>query len=327
MEVRASVTGQRSYWHLQARGRVPQPYEIATSQLLYHTELGFALPTPGADWMQRYGLASPLRGKFREFQDPRSTTYARYVELQAARESFVEQLLLAAEQTGEDRALPPGWLDVLGAVLPVLRYPSHALHMLAAYVAHLAPEGRVVVAGAFQAADELRRLQHWAYRMRQLQELRPGFGEAAREQWQTHPAWQPLRRVLERLLVTYDFGEAFCALQLVVKPALDELYMVEFAALAQERGDRLFAALAQALEADCSWQRAWSDELVRVALREYPDNVASLRAWVAHWWPPMQAALPPLIGLWGVDSERARQHLSSLETKCRARWGSLGLGS
>jgi hypothetical protein len=185
----------------------------------------------------------------------------------------------------------------------------------------------VVVAGAFQAGDELRRLQHWAYRMRQLQELRAGFGEAAREQWQSHPAWQPLRRVLERLLVTYDFGEAFTALQLVVKPAIDELYMVQFAALALARGDRLFAALAQALEADCSWQRAWSDELVRVALREHPGNLAPLRDWVARWWPPVQAALAPLVGLWGLNSEQARQQVISVETKCRARWGELGLGS
>lgn len=321
------MTGQRSYWHLQSRGRVPQPYEIATTQLLYHAQLGFALPTPGARWMQRYGLESPLRGKFREFQDPRVTTYASYVELQAARESFVQQLLQAAEQSGEDRALSSGWLDVLGGVLPVLRYPSHALHMLAAYVAHLAPEGRVVVAGAFQAADELRRLQHWAYRMRQLQELRADFGAAAREQWQSHPAWQPLRSVLERLLVTYDFGEAFTALQLVVKPALDELYMVQFAALALERGDRLFAALAQALDADCSWQRAWSDELIRVALREDPDNLAPLRDWIARWWPPLQAALPPLVGLWGLNPEQTREHVKSVEIKCRARWGALGLGS
>jgi toluene monooxygenase system protein E len=318
--------GQRSYWHLLARGRVPQPYDIATSQLLYHPELGFALPTPGARGMQRYALESRLAGTLREFQDPRSTTYARYVELQAGRESFVEQLLEAAERSGEDRALSSGWLDVLGTVLPVLRYPSHGLHMLAAYVAHLAPEGRVVVAGALQAADELRRLQHWAYHMRQLQELRAGFGAAAREQWQSEPAWQPLRRVLERLLVTYDFGEAFIALQLVVKPAFDELFMVQFAALALERGDRLSAALAQALEADCSWHRAWSDELVRVALREHPGNLSPLRDWLAHWWPPLQAALPPLIGLWGLSSEQARQQVTAVEAKCRARWGALGLG-
>jgi toluene monooxygenase system protein E len=326
MENRA-VTAQRTYWHLQARGRVPQPYEIVTSKLLYHHERGFELPTPVAAWMQRYGAESRLRGSLEAFRDPRATTYARYVELQAEQESFVEQLFAGAEDAGYDAGLSPAWLDVLEAVLPVLRYPSHALHMLAAYVAQLAPEGRVVVAGAFQAADELRRLQHLAHRMRQLQERRAGFGQVAREQWQNHCAWQPLRQVLERLLVTYDFGEALAALALVVKPALDQLFMVEFAALALARGDRLFADLAHSLERDCRWQRDWSDALVRAALAEHPDNAAPLREWVARWWPPLEAALPPLVGLWGIEPEHARGHVSQVATKCRARWGALGIES
>jgi len=326
------VSAQRTYWHLEGphldgQRRKPQAYDIVTSKLLYHRERGFELPTPVAAWMQRHGAQSRLRGSFEAFRDPRATTYARYVELQAEQESFLEQLFVAAEAAGYDAGLSPAWLDVLEAVLPVLRYPSHALHMLAAYVAQLAPEGRVVVAAAFQAADELRRVQHLAQRMRQLQERRAGFGQAAREQWQNHAAWQPLRRVLEQLLVTYDFGEALVALELVVKPALDELYWVEFAALALSRGDHLFAQLAHSLERDCRWQRDWSDTLVQVALREEPENREPLRQWVGRWWPPLQAALPPLVSLWAVEPERASEHVARVELKCRARWGALGIGS
>ena len=124
MERRARVT-QRTYWHLQDRGRVPQPDDIASTRLLYHRELGFEVPTPGASWLSRYGLGSQLRGSFATFRDPRATTYARYVELQAEQESFAEQLLRGAEESGYDAALAPEWLDVLEAVLPVLRFPCH----------------------------------------------------------------------------------------------------------------------------------------------------------------------------------------------------------
>jgi toluene monooxygenase system protein E len=325
MESGARVTQQRTYWHLQGQGRVPQAYDVVTSRLLYHRERGFEVATPGAAWMQRFGAESRLRGSWSGFRDPRATTYARYVELQAEQESFVEQLLRGAEDAGYDAGLSPEWLGVLEAVLPVLRYPSHALQMLAAYVAQLAPEGRVVVAGAFQAADELRRLQHLAHRMRQLQEQRADFGAAARQQWQTHAAWQPLRQVLERLLVSYDLGEAFAALALVVKPALDELYMGQFAALALARGDRLLADIARSLDRDCRWHRDWSDALVRTALEECPENVRPLREWVAAWWAPMRAALPPLVSLWSVEAERARDVLGNVENKCRARWAALGV--
>jgi toluene monooxygenase system protein E len=304
---------------------VPQHYDIVTSRLLYHRELGFEVATPGAAWLRRHGLQSPLLGGFQAFSDPRATTYARYVELQSERETFVEQLLEAAEQTGYDRTLSPEWVDVLEAVLPVLRYPCHALHMLIAYVAQLAPEGRVVVAGAFQAGDELRRVQHLARRMRQLQELRTDFGGSARAAWQDAPAWQPLRKLLEQLLVTYDFGEAWVALQLVVKPALDELFMVQFAELARERGDWLWAELAHSLAQDCCWHREWSDALTRVALAEHAENAELVRQWIASWAQRVEAALPPLCNLWVIAPERASAYVAGVLAQCRTRWHALGL--
>jgi toluene monooxygenase system protein E len=327
MESRSRVTSQRTYWHLEGQGRVPQHYDIVTSRLLYHRELGFEVATPGAAWMQRYGAGSRLRGGLQAFRDPRATTYSRYVELQAERESFVEQLFQAAEETGYDRALSPDWVAVLEAILPVLRYPCHALHQLAAYVGHLAPEGRVVVAGAFQAGDELRRVQHLARRMRELQELRADFGKSALAHWQEHPAWQPLRQLLEQLLVTYDFGEALVALQLVVKPALDELFMVKFAELAQERGDRLWPQLAYSLAQDCRWQRDWSDALARVALAENAENAAAMREWIALWAPRIERALPPLCNLWVIAPERANAYVADVMSQCRKRWQALGLAA
>ncbi|HVZ35635.1 MAG TPA: hypothetical protein VG963_24585, partial [Polyangiaceae bacterium] len=253
---------QRTYWHLEGHGRVPQSYDIKTSRLLYHSERGFEVPTPGGEWLTRHGLHSRLRARFAQFRDPSELTYTRYVERRAEQEAFISQLLAGAEAPGGDERLADDWFGVLEAVLPVLRYPSQALHMLAAYVAHLAPESRVVVAGAFQAGDELRRLECWCQRMRQLQLRRAEFGRGAREQWQTHPAWQPLRELLERLLVTYDFGESLVALNLVVKPALDELFMVGFAELGLERGDHLLAQLARSLYRDCQWQQRWTRALL-----------------------------------------------------------------
>jgi Methane/Phenol/Toluene Hydroxylase len=177
----------------------------------------------------------------------------------------------------------------------------------------------------FQSGDELRRVQHLAYRMRQLQELRTDFGKSAQAQWQEHPAWQPLRQLLEQLLVTYDFGEALVALQLVVKPALDELFMVQFAGLARERGDRLWAELSHSLAQDCRWQRDWSDVLARVALSEHAENAAALREWIALWAPRVERALSPLCDLWVIAPERASAYRAEVVAQCRKRWQALGV--
>jgi toluene monooxygenase system protein E len=287
--------------------------------LLYHPERGFEVPTPGGEWLARHGLQSRLRARFAQFRDPSELTYTRYVERRAEQEAFIEQLLAGAEEPGGDERLADDWVAVLEAVLPVLRYPSQALHMLAAYVAHLAPESRVVVAGAFQAADELRRLECLCQRMRQLQRRRAEFGRAAREQWQNLPAWQPLRELLERLLVTYDFGEALVALNLVVKPALDELFMVGFAELGLERGDHLLSELARSLYRDCQWQQSWTRALIECACAEAEDNRRVVAEWCARWWPPTEAALAALVGIWGIDASRGEREVSRVGRR-RAAW-------
>jgi toluene monooxygenase system protein E len=320
------VTSQRTYWHLEGRGRVPTAYEIGTSKLLYHPERGFALPTPIAAWYELYQKSSRLRASWQAFSDPRATTYASYVAQQQDREAFVDQLFCSIDESDYDGGLDPDWLRALEGVLPVLRYPCNALHMLVCYVGQLAPEGRLTVTCAFQAMDELRRVQRLAYRMRQLQEAVPGFGAAALEAWQGGAAWQPLRRLLERLLVTYDFGEAAVATLLVVKPAFDALFMRSFARLAARRGDRLLLELFGSLDQDCRWHALWANTFVDVAVSERPDNRAPIAEWIAAWWPETRAALAASTAAWQAPAEGSgASALEEISRLLAARWAELGV--
>jgi toluene monooxygenase system protein E len=266
-----------------------------------------------------------LRGTWQAFADPRATTYTSYVAEQNEREAFADQIARSIEATGYDRGLDPRWLDVLSRVLPVLRYPCHGLHLILSYVGQLAPEGRLVVTSAFQAMDEMRRIERLAQRMRLLMEVRPGLGDNARLTWEHDPAWQPLRRVIERLLVTYDFGEAAIKGLLVLAPAFDALFMRGFARLAAERGDRLLLELFSSLDQDCRWHEAWADAFVQTALVEEPRNAEPIREWIAGAWPDTRQALGAAIEPWGVDAARAATLLSEVEAACMERWTALGV--
>jgi hypothetical protein len=84
-------------------------------------------------------------------------------------------------------------LDVLSRVVAPLRYPGHGLQMVAFYIGQMAPSGWIVITAALQAADEMRRVQRIAYRVRQLQQLHHGFATDSRARWQNDTMWQPLR--------------------------------------------------------------------------------------------------------------------------------------
>jgi len=282
---------KRTYWHLSDLGRKPTDYDIATSRLHYWTDRGFEVKVPVSEWYERYQRGSDLRCRdWEQWGDPRQTTYTTYTTMQRTREAFVGGLL---DSIGDDydRGLSPQWVAVLDRVLAPLRYPGHGLQMVAAYIGNMAPSTRITIASAFQAADEMRRVQRIAYRMRQFQVTHPEFGSKARQTWQDDPIWQPLREIVETLLVTWDWGEALVALQFVLKPAFDELFMTQFGRLARAAGDDVLDRIFFSLNEDCAWHRAWSGSLILTAIRDTPESAPVIEGWVENWAPRVSRAI------------------------------------
>jgi toluene monooxygenase system protein E len=138
---------QKTFWHLLAQRRMPSEYEIVTSKLLLNTEEGFTgkrfeLDVPLRQWYERYQQGSPLVcSSWEKFRDPRETTYTKYTELQMEKEIFVDTILEEIDASGYDRELQPQWVQTLATLVAPFRYPGHALMMIAAYVAQMAPGG------------------------------------------------------------------------------------------------------------------------------------------------------------------------------------------
>lgn len=290
--VSRKLVGQKTYWHLLGAGRMPTQYELVTSRLLYYPGRGFEVATPVADWYRRHQQQSPLRcDDWEAFSDPRATTYASYIHSRRDEEVYLSRLLDGATAS----ELAAGWTEVAAHVLAVLRFPCHGLMMAAAYVAQLAPSGRIVVAGALQAGDELRRVHRLAYRLAQLRRAQPGLGDDARGRWETAAPWQPWRELVERTLVTYDWGECFAALCLAIKPAWDRLLCHDLAAALTAAGDRASAELLASFAGDARWHREWSAALARMAIAQRDDNRQVLRDWVDAWAVRVDAASRALL--------------------------------
>jgi toluene monooxygenase system protein E len=157
--------------------------------------------------------------------------------------------------------------------------------MIASYIGQMAPGGRITIAAALQSADEMRRIQRIAYRVRQLQQVYPGFAADSRALWQTDPVWQPLREVVEKLLIAYDWAESFVGLNLVVKPLVDELFMKCVSDLALRHDDYLLGQIFYSLNEDCQWHREWTESLIRMAIEDHASNKDTIQAWIDRWHP------------------------------------------
>src|SRR4029077_11330578 len=116
----------------------------------------------------------------------------------------------------------------------------------------------------FQAADELRRIQWVAYRAKALSlthDAELASTADARQCWEEDPVWQPLREAVEKMLIAYDWGEAFAALNLTIKPVFDAVFNVVLAELARGHGDTLLALMVDDFELDSERSRDWSTAL------------------------------------------------------------------
>ena len=311
---------QRTYWHLLQQRRMPTEYEIVTSKLLCYTGEGFTgkrfeLDVPLKDWYRHYQEESPLVcTSWEKFYDPRETTYTKYTGLQREKEIFVDGILEEIETTGYDAHLRPSWLHVLARVVAPFRYPGHGFQMIASYIGQMAPSGRITIAAALQSADEMRRIQRIAYRVRQLQKIYPGFAADSKTLWQSDPMWQPLRQVVERLLIAYDWGESFVGLNLVVKPLIDELFMKYFSDVALREDDYLLGQIFYSLNEDCQWHRQWSESLVKMAIEDNVRNIDTIQGWINHWYPLASHALKTLASPFTDTLENANEKLETIRT-------------
>jgi toluene monooxygenase system protein E len=262
-----------------------------TSKLLCYTGEGFTgkrfeLDVPLKDWYRRYQEESPLVcSSWEKFRDPRETTYTKYTDLQREKEIFVDGILDEIELTGYDAHLRPAWLHIFPRVVAPFRYPGHGFQMIASYIGQMAPSGRITIAAALQSADEMRRIQRIAYRIRQLQLLYPGFAADSRTLWQTDTLWQPLREVVEKLLIAYDWAESFVGLNLVLKALVDELFMKYLSDVALREDDYLLGQIFYSLNEDCQWHRQWSESLVRMAIEDNVRNRDTIQGWINRWYP------------------------------------------
>jgi toluene monooxygenase system protein E len=303
---------QKTYWHLLQQRRMPTEYEIVTSKLLCYTGEGFTgkgfeLDVPLLDWYKRFQQDSPVAcTSWENFRDPRETTYTKYTQIQRDKEIFVDGILEEIDASGYDSQLSPQWLHVLSRVLAPLRYPGHGLQMVASYIGQMAPSGRIVIAAALQAGDEMRRVQRIAYRVRQLQKVYGGFAIDSKARWETDTLWQPLRIAVEKLLICYDWAESFVALNLVLKPLMDEVFMTHLSDLALREDDYLLGRVFYSLNEDCRWHREWSQALTRMLIEDNSHNRGTIQGWIGKWHPVAARALQAFDPLFEGKLEHAQ---------------------
>lgn len=198
----------------------------------------------------------------------------------------------------ESSPMEAGWFLAWRDFSVPLLYTWHGLQMVAAYLGQLAPSGKITIVCAFQVADEIRRIQNLACRLGQLRRMNLKLCDTRSDTWQKDPLWQPLRQLVEELLVTYDWSESFVALNLCLKPLLDHLFLRELPRLFEALEERTLMPLFDSFYTDSEWQLLWSRELIRVLFEAKPENRDVVKKILARWTPRAENVVQTFARAW-----------------------------
>lgn len=293
----------KTWSHLAARRRKPSEYEIVSANLHYNNRdanAPYELDPELAmnKWYKKNTFGSPLQhGDWNAFRDPEEVVYRSYNMMQDGQENYVSGLFDQFNTREHDKSLDPRWAGTLARLYAPTRYLFHTVQMASAYVGQVAPASTITNCNYFQMADSYRWLSHTAYRTKELSLAfsDKGFAAIERNYWETDVAWQGFRELMEKVLVTWDWAEAFVALNLVAKPAIDEAVLRKLGEAARHNSDMLLGLLNDAQLIDAARHRRWATALVKMAL-EKPGNLEVIKGWIAKWEPLADKAIEAYCG-------------------------------
>src|SRR6202167_5412959 len=272
--------------------RRPSEYEIVTQGANWTLRQNRAAtfeqnPSSAANlWFATYRENPPLLAETGDaFRDPAAMTYRSYVTLQSDAETKMAGLLETHAGQKTDAGLDPRSVTRLGHLFTPTRYLCHGFQQVEAYIGYMAPSSYITNVASYATADFLRRVTTIAYRTRELQIAWPdsGIGSAERSLWEEHDGWQPARKAVEYALVSYDWAEAFTALNLVLAPTLDDVLLTQLGQVAKSHGDDLTWLLTSYLAEDATRRGRWSRALADLAVSQRPENRAGLAKWIGRW--------------------------------------------
>jgi phenol hydroxylase P1 protein len=226
--------------------------------------------------------------------DPRQYYYGAWAIARSRQQDAAERNFAFVEKRNLLAAIPADLRARIDAVLLPLRHVEYGANLNNSYMSAYGYGVAITQATMMCAMDRLGIAQ---YITRVGLMLDGGADQAlktAKQAWQNDPAWQPLRELVENMLVTKDWFELYVAQNVVLDGLLYPLVYQAFGNMLNASGQTSFAMLTEFMNEWFEEHVRWTSQVIKIAAAESPENRARLAQWVGQWQPRVLAALQPL---------------------------------
>ncbi len=229
-------------------------------------------------------------------KDPRQFYYSTYTVTRARQQDTTEANFEFVESRGLAAMMPEEVRRAALDLLVPLRHAAYGSNLNNTFICGYGYGVTFTQPCMYAAMDQLGIAQY-------LSRLGLLLGDVAaleegKAAWLSAPAWQPLRRLVEDLLVVRDPFELFVAQNVALDGLLFPLVYERL--VEDDLSARGGSAVALLTQFQASWfdeTRKWTDAVMKVAAAESEHNRMVLQDWSKLWCDRVAAALLPVVEL------------------------------
>lgn len=255
-------------------------------------------------------------------RDPRQFYYGTYTITRSRQQDVMERNLSFVEKRGLLHGLPDAVREKLIFALVPLRHVEWGANTSNCYITAYAWGTAVTQAAMFHTMDRLGMAQYISRIGLSLDGNSGASLEQGRTLWMEEPAWQPIRRIVERLMVTRDWFELFVAQNLVLDSLIHPLVFRHYEAEVSASEGPALSLVSEFMTQWFDESSRWVDAVVKGAIAESADNAQLIASWVEKWTAEVSGAIGDYAAvLFGDD---APEILAKVQSDLDARVSKLG---
>ncbi len=226
--------------------------------------------------------------------DPRKYHYMTYVSTRSKQNSANQQSFDFTENSGLINKMSLATKEKIYKYITPLRHYEYGVNLNNLTIVARGYGTAFTSASLFYAADSLGMAQHITKTILTICENEVSVLEEGKQTWMEDSAWQPLRKLMENIMVLKDPVEMLIAQDVVLDGMVLPLLLKELPDEIAENGDFTLKMLVSFIN---EWQdesTKWLDSIVKVMATESVENCKYLSDWSKQYIQEAKNALSPL---------------------------------
>jgi hypothetical protein len=308
---------RKTWVWLSGRKRPPGEYEELSTGVQWYGD-----PVSRTELSSWKTDSTVIKADWDAFRDPSAMYYRNYIVGQDGAERSLDAVFMVAKDADFVSGIPDPWRADLVTLVGAMSHAEWATAMAHQHVQRFALSPTVACCSQLQVMDKLRSAER---SLEWFDLIHPDGENLISEAWMESPAMQPLRKLLEEILIVKDWGEVIVAVNVALLGIVAPFQREVFVRGGRANADFVTAALGAAFAKDGARHSLWADAFVKLCLVEEANSTV-VSEWLEKYVPASVAAVEALAAAFPVNGISA-QALDIAKAELRARLEALNVKS